>query len=102
MNEPENSVPTGPWQPAQAKALGLPSTKGALIAEVRADSPAAKAGVQAGDVIVKLNGEDVPDHRSLRNQAAGRQSLAQSGFVCSDQAALATRCSSGAPGQRFV
>jgi serine protease Do len=58
-------------QPAQAKALGLPDAKGALIAEVRDDSPAAKAGVQAGDVIVKLNGEDVVDHRSLRNQAAG-------------------------------
>ncbi len=57
--------------PAQAKALGLPDANGSLIAEVQPDSPAARAGVQAGDVIVKLDGKEVPDPRTLKNRAAG-------------------------------
>lgn len=38
---------------------------GVLVAGVTADSPAAKAGVKAGDVITKVNGEAVKDGREL-------------------------------------
>ncbi len=34
------------------KTLGLDDSAGALVADVQADSPAAEAGLQAGDVIV--------------------------------------------------
>jgi serine protease Do len=42
-----------------AKALHLPNEQGALVAQVQGDSPAAKAGLQPGDVIVGYNGHPV-------------------------------------------
>jgi serine protease Do len=39
-----------------ARSLGIPpSTRGAAVAEVKPDSPAARAGLQPGDVIVEVN-----------------------------------------------
>ena len=46
--------------------LGLTSTNGALIERVVSDSPAAKAGLKAGDVIVKFNGTAVADTKQLQ------------------------------------
>ena len=48
-----------------AKGLGLKETKGALVAAVQPDSPAAKAGVRPGDVIVEYNGEEVTRLKDL-------------------------------------
>src|SRR4051812_44642924 len=45
--------------------LGLKSTKGALIADVVKESPADKAGVKPGDVVVALNGRPVNDNNQL-------------------------------------
>jgi serine protease Do len=42
-----------------AKSLGLTESKGALVAEVFKDSPASKAGVKVGDVIVSFDGTAV-------------------------------------------
>ncbi len=45
-----------------APALGIPKDTGELVRTVVADGPAARAGLQQGDVIVKVNGESVtPD-----------------------------------------
>ena len=41
--------------------------KGALISEVEADSPADKAGLQAGDVITKVNETEIRDGRHVTN-----------------------------------
>lgn len=41
------------------KALGLPDHNGALVRQVEAGSAADKAGIQAGDVIVALDGEAI-------------------------------------------
>jgi regulator of sigma E protease len=38
---------------------------GAIVGHVVADSPAAKAGIQAGDKIVRLNGKDNPDWENI-------------------------------------
>ena len=53
-----------------ADSLGIKTAEGALVAEPQADSPAAKAGIKAGDVIVKVNGDPVKDARMLSR--AGR------------------------------
>ena len=42
-----------------AETFGLPKPGGALVGSVTKDGPAAKAGVEAGDVILKFNGKDV-------------------------------------------
>ncbi len=53
-----------------AKALGLETTKGVLIADVTDDSPADKAGLERGDVVVKIRGEAVDSTGRLRNLVA--------------------------------
>ncbi|MES2692400.1 MAG: DegQ family serine endoprotease [Verrucomicrobiota bacterium] len=50
---------------ALAESLELDSRKGALVAEVQPDSPALKAGLKNGDVIVSLNGKPVEDSHQL-------------------------------------
>ena len=50
---------------AMAKALRLPETTGALLASVVAGSPAAKAGLQPGDVIEAVNGQKIDSPRDL-------------------------------------
>jgi serine protease Do len=51
-----------------AENLGLKTPQGALVAEPQANSPAAKAGVLAGDVITAVNGAAVKDARDLARQ----------------------------------
>ncbi len=51
-----------------AKSLGLSSVHGAIVAEVTPDSPASKAGLRQGDVILKVNGEAISDGNDLRNR----------------------------------
>jgi S1-C subfamily serine protease len=50
---------------ADVKREKLPSPSGAVIDEVRSESPAAKAGFRAGDVIVEFDGERVRSARQL-------------------------------------
>ncbi|MFQ5937531.1 MAG: Do family serine endopeptidase, partial [Acidiferrobacterales bacterium] len=53
-----------------AKNFGLPEAQGALVSEVLQGSPAAKAGIESGDVIVTFDGKDVQDQTDLRNIVA--------------------------------
>jgi serine protease Do len=48
-----------------ADSLGIKKAAGALVAEPQKDSPAMKAGVQAGDVITAVDGKPVVDARDL-------------------------------------
>jgi serine protease Do len=48
-----------------ADSLGLKKAEGALVAEPQANGPAAKAGIESGDIITAVNGETVKDAREL-------------------------------------
>ncbi len=61
-----------PLSPALAEALGDAPPGGVLVAEVAEGSPAAKAGIRPGDVILKLDGEAVGSTGRLRNRIALR------------------------------
>lgn len=51
--------------PEIAQALGLEKNYGALVSDVASGSPAADAGIQAGDVIVEFAGEKIDDSSKL-------------------------------------
>jgi serine protease Do len=56
-----------PITPDMAAAMGLESSRGALVSTVEAGSPAARAGLKQGDVITHYNGKPVSDNNQLRN-----------------------------------
>jgi serine protease Do len=53
-----------------AKSFDLKQAKGILVSEVQPDSPASKADLKQGDVILRLNGVDLKDVSDLRNKVA--------------------------------
>src|SRR5262245_29632549 len=53
-----------------AASLGLKDVAGALVSSVSKGSPAEKAGVERGDVIVSVDGNAVTDGNALRNRIA--------------------------------
>jgi len=53
-----------------ADSLGLKKAEGALVDEPQSGSPAAKAGIQSGDVITAVNGTPVKDARTLARTIA--------------------------------
>jgi serine protease Do len=54
-----------------ADGLGLKDVGGALVAVAQPDSPAAKAGVKAGDAILAVNGKPIRNARDLARTIAG-------------------------------
>ena len=69
--------------PEIAESMGLRSNKGALIAETQPNTPAAKAGLRSGDVIISVDGNRVETSRELsrRIAALGPKRQTQIGFV---------------------
>ena len=56
--------------PDLAKQFALPEAKGAVVTDILENSPAAKAGLQQGDVIVSFDGAPVDNTGMLRNRVA--------------------------------
>jgi serine protease Do len=52
--------------PDLSKSFGLDSVKGALVSDVKEESPAAQAGLKQGDIIVKYQGTPVDGPRALQ------------------------------------
>jgi serine protease Do len=48
-----------------AETLGLGRTRGALVAGVTDNGPAAKAGMQSGDVVIRFDGQTIREMRDL-------------------------------------
>ena len=53
-----------------AESLGLPEPKGALVATVSPDSPAAAGGIEPGDVILSFDGQAIENMRNLPRAVA--------------------------------
>ena len=53
-----------------SKTMGIEGTRGALVSEVLKASPAEKAGLKQGDVVIAYNGKEIRDASQLRNEAA--------------------------------
>jgi serine protease Do len=54
-----------------AQYFHLSSEQGILVVHVDTDSPAAKAGIQAGDIVLKIDGKSVADEEDLRRAVDG-------------------------------
>jgi serine protease Do len=59
--------------PNIADQLGLKQAEGALVAELPSNSPAARAGIVPGDVLISLNGQAIRDPRELALKVAELQ-----------------------------
>ncbi|WP_425328747.1 Do family serine endopeptidase [Rhodopseudomonas palustris] len=58
-------VQVQPVTPDIADSMGLKQARGALVDSPQEGSPAAKAGITAGDVITAVNGDEIKDSRAL-------------------------------------
>jgi serine protease Do len=59
-----------PVTPEYVRFFHLPKPEGVLLGDVEQGSPAAKGGLQRGDVIVEKNGEPIKDSQEFRMQIA--------------------------------
>lgn len=92
--------------PDMAKAFGLGQGGGALIGDVVPGGPAAKAGLERGDIVLQLNGTDIsgPSDFSLRASEMAPGSVAhlevyRNGRMQNVNVRLGTYPENGAPGQ---
>ncbi len=53
--------------PELAQAFGIDATSGAVLAQIIPNSPAAEAGLRAGDVVIAVNGRTIEKAADLRN-----------------------------------
>ena len=81
-----------------AEATGLDDTRGVLIASVEGDTPAADAGLQAGDVVIELNGVEVDNATHFRRVVAAiepgeraRMKIMRAGDITTKTATLVER-----------
>jgi serine protease Do len=56
--------------PAIAEKFGLKEATGALVGNVESGTPASKAGIERGDVIMEFNGQKIRNADDLRNMVA--------------------------------
>lgn len=78
-----------PWFGAEAQSLtadlaeglGLPSPRGALIADIVSGGPADEAGLREGDVILRVGGQRIADVDALRYRIATQGAEGRTEFV---------------------
>jgi len=59
-----------PLTPELAESMGIKDEQGVLVSQVFDDTPAAEAGIQAGDVVLKFNGKAVGQASELQSAVA--------------------------------
>jgi serine protease Do len=63
-----------------AESLGLEEQQGALVASVVPDGPADRAGIETGDVILRMNGEELDDFKDLPKLVAKARAGSEATF----------------------
>lgn len=53
-----------------AREFGMEEMEGALVAEVMDDTPAEKAGLESGDVVIEFDGQEIKDSRHLKMEVS--------------------------------
>ncbi|MBV9330489.1 MAG: DegQ family serine endoprotease [Alphaproteobacteria bacterium] len=76
--------------PDIAASLGIKEAKGAIVASVVPDGPAAKAGFQQGDVVLAINGKPVEDNRDLTRRVAALPAGSRATFTLTRQGSIKT------------
>jgi serine protease Do len=76
-----------PVTPEIAASLGLKEAKGAIVASVVPNGPAAKAGIEQGDVVTAIDGKPVEDSKDLVRRVGGLVAGASSDFSVTRQGA---------------
>lgn len=62
------------WMTPELRAhYGAPREAGVLVSEVEPESPAAKAGIQVGDIITEAGGEKIDSPRELAREVHGKK-----------------------------
>jgi serine protease Do len=79
-----------PVTPEIAASLGLKEPKGAIVASVVPNGPAAKAGVEQGDVVTAIDGKGIADARDLTRRVATVLAGASADFTIQRQGAPKT------------
>jgi serine protease Do len=64
-------VEVQPVSTSIAESLGMNKAEGVIVDERMADSPAAKAGLETGDIITAVNGKPIKDAREFARTVAG-------------------------------
>jgi len=64
-------VQIGPVSKEVADSMGLPKAQGALVTGVETGAPADKAGIEAGDIIVKFDGKPIEKSSDLPRVVGG-------------------------------
>ncbi len=64
-----------------AEAQGLDEARGAIIADVNEQSPAKKAGLRRGDVILSVNGKDATDATSVTRMVGSLMAGSSNDFM---------------------
>jgi len=63
----------GDITPEMARAFGISTDEGVIVADVSPNSPASKAGIRRGDIIVGINGSEIEDSGDLQKQLRGKR-----------------------------
>ncbi|HAJ45554.1 MAG TPA: serine protease, partial [Alphaproteobacteria bacterium] len=82
-----------------AESLGLDRPQGVLVQSLAANGPAARAGLREGDVVTKVDGQEVADPEALRYRLAtkGVGSTAQLSYLRDGSSGVATVALTKAP-----
>ncbi len=73
VRRPQLGVQIGTVTAVDAEVYGLPEIRGAEIVQVVEDSPAARAGLRIGDVVLAIDGEEIADPAALTTTLARHQ-----------------------------